>query len=435
MNRRPQTRPVPGARLALICLAPVVGACGGGPSAGGDALEDAGSQLFEMASQSADVTLTGARRILAPEVTDAAYLGRVGGALRYRDVEAISELEEGMVVSLGNQGVRRIEAIERSEGELVLRTSAATLNELIEDGTLEWGGRVTFRQLPAEASLLPRISLWGRPLAVTQASSTEVKYEGTLKGYKVKFELKAAGSRLDVSITGEAATNIGGKTSWSAIGWISDFTTNGVVSYEDARLDRYGTSVEEMEGELEVKFVAIDLGVTETNFVVPAKITIPFLIYNIPASIGIGASVTVKPQFHAHGSAQASFKAEYRTSTGFEFAEGGWEFTGGLARKNLSLTDETVSASPMVIGMGLQIDFPLMEFTIGGFGATAVLALVNKTNIHSFYDPALNHGGPPEQSGGIDLRGLMQARLKFLGAEVTQTEELWNEELNLELDR
>lgn len=415
--------------FAVTCLA-----CGGdrGSVPGGGSLDEAGSQLFEMESQSGDATLTDEGRILSPEVTDAAYVDRDGGVIRYRDVDEIADLEEGMVVSLGNQGLRRVDAFERSGDEIVLSTSPATLDQLIEDGTIEWSGRVTWRQMPEQAGLLPRISLGRSPMAVTQATSTEVKYQGTLQGYKVTFELKAAGTRLDVKISGEKATAIGGKASFTAEGWISDFTVGGGVTYESRNLEEYETSVDELEGELEVKFAAIDLGQSEAKFVVPAKITVPFRIYGIPADIGIGASITVKPQFHAHGSSQASFKAEYATGTGLRFANGGWTFQGGLVRKSLSITDETVSASPLVIGMGLQIDFPLMELRLGG--GAAVLSLVNKTNIHSFYDPALNHAGPPEQSGGIDLKGLVQAKLGFFGVEVTETRELWNEELNLELD-
>lgn len=421
-----------GAFVACL-LAMTHAACGGdGDSApGGGSLAEASSQLFQMESQSGDARLTEEGRILSPDVTDPAYLGRDGGIIRYRTVDAISDLEEGMVVSLGNQGLRRIDAIQSSGGEIVLETSPATLDQLIEDGTIDWSGRVTWRQMPAEASLLPRISLGGSRMSVAQATSTEVKYEGTIQGYKVTFELKAAGTRLDVKISGEKARAIG-KASFTAEGWISDFTVSGGVSYESRTLEEYETSVDELAGELEVKFAAIDAGQTETKFVVPAKISVPFLIYGIPADIGIGASITLKPQFHAHGSSQASFKAEYASSTGLRFADGGWTFQGGLVRKSLSITDETVSASPLVIGMGLQIDFPLIELRIAR--GVAVLSLVNKTNIHSFYDPALNHAGPPEQSGGIDLKGLVQAKLAFLGLEVTETRELWNEELNLELD-
>jgi hypothetical protein len=136
---------------------------------------------------------------------------------------------------------------------------------------------------------------------------------------------------------------------------------------------------------------------------------------------------------HAHGSSQASFKVSYGGRTGISYQSGGVTMTGGLFQKDFSLTDETVSASTLAVGMGLQIDFPLMELSIAG--GTAVLSFVNKTNIHSFYDPALNHAGPPEQSGGIDLKGLAQVKLGILGVEITETKELWNEELNLKVDR
>lgn len=429
MSRDLRTSPT-NALILLIVLS--IAGCGGG---GGSAdLAESGSQLFEMESQSGDATLTPDGRIIAPEVTDGAYVGRDGGTIRYRDdADEISGLEPGMVVSLGNQGLRRIDGVDRAGGEIVLQTSPATLNELIEDGTIDWSGRVSFRQIPTQASLLPRVWLGDRSLSLTQATKTEVKYEGTLRGYKVKLDLKAAGDRLDVSISGEKANATIGKSSFSAKGWISDFGVDGAVTYESSELEEFRSDMNELAGEMEVKFAAIDLGANEVKFVVPAKISIPFRLYGIPASIGIGASITVKPQFHAGGSSQASFKAEYWSNSGVQFKNGGWTFTGGLARKELTLTDETISASPMVIGMGLQIDFPLMEFGIGG--GTAVVSFVNKTNIHSFYDPALNHNGPPEQSGGIDLKGLVQAKLGFFGVSVTETHELWDEELNLELDR
>ena len=413
----------------FVLAAVLVSACGGGTAGG---VGDSGSQLFEMQSQSGDATLTDDGLIIPPEVTDDAYVGRDGGTIRYRDdADEISGLEPGMVVSLGNQGVRRIDGVDRSGGEVILDTSPATLNELISDGSIEWGGRVTFRDMPAEASLLPIVSLGGSSLHATQATSTEVKYEGTLQGYKVKFTLKAAGDRLDVTITGERAATVG-KSSFSAKGWIRDFDVNGGVQYASSELEEFRSEVDQLQGEMEVKFAAIDLGSTETKFVVPAKITIPFRIYGIPANIGIGASITVKPQFHAGGSSQASFKAEYFSTSGVQFRNGGWTFTGGLARKEFTLTDETISASPMVIGMGLQVDFPLMEIGLGG--GNAVMSFVNKTNVHSFYDPALNHNGPPEQSGGIDIKGLVQAKLAFLGLSLTETRELYDEELTLELD-
>ena len=137
MIRRTVHRPYMHATTACVVFAVSLAGCSGGGSSSDDVpVGELGSQLFEMESHRADVTLTEGSRALAPEVVDAAYLGRDGGLLRFRDdAEEISELETGMVVSLGSRGIRRIDGIERSGDELLLRTSPATMDQLIEETT------------------------------------------------------------------------------------------------------------------------------------------------------------------------------------------------------------------------------------------------------------------------------------------------------------
>lgn len=410
----------------LVALVPV--ACDGG--SGGPAEGPA----VEVVEERADVTL-GERSVVIPPATfDEGLIARPeDGVYRFRaGMDEVEGLERGSVVLLGGEAVRRIDSVDRVDEELVLRTSPATLAELIRDGTIEWEADLDFRAGVAGASVLPRVSVAGRELAPAAASDGSVSYSGEIRGFDVELELEPAGDRLNVSLEGTRRLGGGARTGFTAEGWITNFVQRGRMEFSDHRLEDYGYSADGMEGEMELTFAAVDVGQESVSFVVPAKISLPFRVWMIPAEIGIGTSVTVKPQFHAHGSSEASLKVTYDSRHGMELEGGSVTAEGQLLDKKFEITDETVSASAAPVGMGLQVDFPLME--LGILRGTVVTSFAAQTNVYSFYDPSIMAAGEPEQSGGIEFKGLVQAKLSALGLELTETHELWSERMDETLD-
>jgi hypothetical protein len=365
-------------------------------------------------------------------------LGRSEDGITFRfaaATEAVRQLVPGQVVIFASTALRRVTAVSDTGAEIVVDTEPATLADAVRRGTFGWTYGVAWDQV-GPAALADAVPLAGRSVAAARRAGFTPQailatYSGNLLGWDVEFGLGPGPGRLDITLTASrslAGTKVAGV---SGTGWISGFTDEVLLTYEESTPQRMTRNVIGLEGEMELEWHAFkpnDQGLTEiAQFTLPVKLPITFLVGPVPVTISVGASLQVVPELRVDGaSSGGKFKVTFRSDQGFSIDDAVQSPSGTLHAHTAAQTGETGSAGWGVVGFGLGVEFPRLSVSL--FGDTAMAFVTLKTYTASLFTPGttLTNDIPPCQQAFTDLFAAAGWELAPLGWKLGgDTVELW----------
>ncbi len=423
-----------GALLLVVALGSLI-ACGGGDDTetGGDGGETPRSDGTSTAGGDATtgaLTTTraggdnetsgefdlapGARTVPASAVNDS--LKDVSDGVYRLDGDAdLDGVEVGSVVLFEEHSLVRVLAMSEDGGDTLLTTEPAPLSEYIVDGEVGWDYEIDFgdSQTRSWTDGLG-VALGPYQLRPTDRSETALKYSGEVGSISVEVEIAPAGDRLELNLKG--SKNAAGQGLLvEADGWVGGFRSTGNIQYSGGELTQFNYENDDLQGELEIKFVATRLGQQPEIFRLPLRLDIPFVVYGIPMKLGLGANLSVTPELTGESSSEVAFKVTYSGSQGFGWSQTSARALGGLDNQALDLvTGDTAGFGP--VGLGVTLAFPVMQLSI--LHGTVVPSMVIDTHVAGFYSP-----DPACQSALVRLRGVVGVSLGVLGLELASAQE------------
>jgi hypothetical protein len=384
-----------------------------------------GETKVETTVESDTVTYTDSETLVSESIAN--RIDKVEpGKLTFDGNVNVSSLPVGKPLLFPNKAVRRIREVKREGGKTVIYTDPANLNEVIKDADLKWNQGFNFSKMSVSDLEKIRPMFGGVALAQTGGDGSSLHFEGEIEGWDIEVDLSpnSAQGRLDLTI--EATKGGQARSRIFAEGYISNFVSQGSLSYADSELQQFGYQEQGLNGRLHVIFAAVDLGSDTPLFNIPAEISIPYNVGPIFIQAKLKANVRVVPEVHGLASSQADVTVTYSADRGFSFEGGRVTPVGQLDDQNIAITGETVSAGTIAVGMGVGIEFPRIELAIMGETVVPYMSLDNYT--YTVYTP-----DPPCQEGGMRQRAVIGLTAGFLGYSYSQESEIWKREQITEL--
>lgn len=401
-----------------------------------------------------DVTYTDETRVIEPSEAEAQHVSTSedGRTFRFRPTDSLRGLEPGNVAIFGGIGFGRVSAVREEGDELVIDTAEATLGEAIQDGEIGWTLPVRWDQLPAAsyreagetiATAFAEQAAGDIVLAMAVDAPTPdpeitladngltegLTYSGKVQGFDVTVSLNPTAERLNIDLKASHALPGGTKMEATVTGWVSGFTQETFLRYEDSTPTQLTSQALGVESELFLEWHAAKLGeaLTEvSSFKLPVSLPIPFLIGPIPVVIKVGANLQVVPELSVpDASSGGSYQVKYRSDQGLEVSGGSSSALGKLIESDIGVAGETVSAGWGVVAFALGVEFPRLELSF--FGTVSVFITLKTYSTSQFTQgTTLSSDVPPCQMGTTSLAAYAGYALKLLGFTIGEkTEELW----------
>lgn len=410
---------------AAVCAILLAGGCGGGDGSppaegnGGPAVITETTFEVNYAKDAVVVSEDVAARIERIEDDRLVFDG---------EIRQVRELPKGKPVLFEGKTLRTITDVREEGGKLVALTEPATLNELIEEGTIAWTQDFRWDAVFAahRGSGTGGIQAWFFDRALAQDGADIGSFKGEIAGWDVSLALRpdSAGERLNIELVA-GKPNIGAVR---ASGHISRFTAEGEIVYDDGDLRLFSYTERGLEGEIEIQFAGVEVGTAIRTMDIPFSVHFPFRVGPIPVGVKLEVKLRVVPENIPGTSSQGHFRVRFRTDRGFTFEPGsGVRSVGAPTEYEEEVAGETVSAGFVPTAMGAGLEFPRMALEV--LGETVVPYLAIDTYAWSLYIPF-----PACQQGGLRMRAIAGLSLGFFGFSWERETELWKRERIWELE-
>jgi hypothetical protein len=337
------------------------------------------------------------------------YDQKTGNYVFTDDAKTVEGLKPGTVVLFEGHSLRRIKSV-KSEGDKILVSSEfAKLTDYYKDAkisysapinwnastadsyTMKIGQPIVTMASPALAMVNPQLEGDGNdPISPEGDEGIHVRYEETIKGWKVGFNLTPeAGGKLKIKLSAEK----GNVCSIVAEGFISSFTSNAQINISNGETQQFSYRNDGMQGEMEVKFAAVGLGSDIAILEIPAKLERTILVNGfIPVTLRLKANLKIYPEVAPGSSSQVSIKLNYNSDLGFSYETGHVNTFADVTGDTAEQTGDSNTATAGIAGMGVGVEFPRME--IGIFGNTIVPYLLLNTHTSSYLSTGLLDNRP-----------------------------------------
>jgi hypothetical protein len=349
----------------------------------------------------------------------------------------VAALKPGQIVIFSGLALGQVAKVSTANNEIVVQTSAATLDQAIQAGTIGVGYHINWLNLPAATYAAMRAGPAGSELHLASfsgfgtdglplrdaATPPVISFTGKVQGWDVTLKLTPTGEQLNIDVTGKRVEGsvqvlVSGK------GFISNFTQETFVTYEQSKLGEALVKSTGLSGEMEVKWAtAAPSGgfTTIVSLQIPLELPIPLRVGPIPIELKLKTIVQIVPQLDVdQASSGGSWKATYRSDQGFEWHNTSVDVLGSLQSALMNSSGETVSAGFGPVGFGLGIEFPRVEVSV--FKAVSAFITI-KT-----YGTSIFLTEPPCQKGDLTLTAIAGFDFKFFGASLgTGQKTLWEQ--------
>ncbi|HYA45905.1 MAG TPA: hypothetical protein VED59_09865, partial [Acidimicrobiales bacterium] len=347
-------------------------------------------------------------------------------------VGPLARLRSGSVMVLEGVAVRKVTGVTKAPPGLVVTTSPAAITDLVTSGTISWDAPIDFADASAvqgpgvqtEGAVLPA------PAAGYQTAAAALQFHRspkaafigiggkgvTLKGkagsYSYSLSFKQQGRAASLSITLSKSSPV--EVSATASGTLQNFTTEGAINVQKARVGKADVSMNGLSGDFTLSYelkplTAFGLGAAGGfKLTIPAEITVPFAIPApppvgaIPMFLGLKTAFFVSVGFsNKNQSIKGSYTVHYDGDAGFSVSKAGATTGSGIIKGIGQVILDQANAimnGPITLVLGAQI--PQIELGLGGEGL----------NIAGFVDlvadTAIKVGGGFGGSTGCDARDL-----------------------------
>jgi hypothetical protein len=258
-----------------------------------------------------------------------------------------------------------------------------------------------------------------------------VKWSGTIQGFETELSLTpTAEGRLDMSLSAKRKLPLGTSVAASAKGWISNFTQETLLTYEQSQGGEASSRTIGLHGEVNMEWHAAKLGeaLTEiTSFKLPVALPIPFFVGPIPVVLKLQAVLQIVPELSVDdASSGGNYKLTFSSDQGIEISGSSQTPFSDVKSVDIGVAGETVSAGWGPVGFALGIEFPRFEISV--FGTTSAFITL-KSYSSSQWTPGttLTNDIPPCQMGTSSLAAYAGYSVAVLGFTLAESEpkELW----------
>lgn len=310
--------------------------------------------------------------------------------------DEVEDLEVGKVVLFETHSLRKITAVKKEGGKIIVESEYARLTDYFKEASISYSAPVSWDKKGIAAT---KVTL-GQPIAVMANPSllllqdieneTSISLEREIRGWKVGFELQPeSGGKLNITLSAEKERIC----SIKAEGFISSFTSNATIEIGNGETQEFSYNNDGLEGEVELKFAAVGLGSEIAILEIPATIERTILVQGIiPVTLRLKANLKIYPEVAAGSSSQASMKLTYNSNLGFSYGNGSMSTTGGVSNDTAEQTGDSNTATAGIAGMGVGVEFP--RFEIGILGNTVVPYLLLNTHASSYLSTGLLDNRP-----------------------------------------
>lgn len=399
--------------------------------------DDAGTGIYE-------VTLAPDARLLPAPTVQQSLIEVSTDRSRFRFSDSDTEvktLQVGQVVVVAGQAVRRISAINRSPGEIVLDTGPASLNEAIRDGRIGWQRPVNFASMPdlvldddADPSFtIQTVSGSSKLAGQSQSNTKKFKVAGNLQGWDISAEFEPTAERLNVDLRGTYAMGGVRVASVHGKGWVSNFAQQADIGFAGGQTTHAVFENLGLKGEMNIEWHAFkpegNVFTDVFKLRIPVAIPIPVSAGPIPFVIKLKAAMRIVPELRFDlASSGGSLKVTFDSDAGISLSEEKAQVLGQLIGHDVQITGETVSAAlSLTTGMGCGIEFPSIEIGLPGELATANITV--DSYAYSLYRAGLLSGETSCQCAGLNLKATTGYELSLLGLlSYSDSTEIWRTE-------
>lgn len=330
----------------------------------------------------------------------------------------VAKLQPGSFTFFRNHSVRKIVSVEKRGGKIVVQTEKCKFTDVFSDAHLHFKEHYDWKD--NSTALLEKFHVSFGNMAIAQGGagniSQNLSWEGNLANYKIKITLEPEGGRklnYEINMKRESKANITFK------GYISDYDNETELQVSNSELQMFRSQNQNLHGEVEVKFAAVELGEDGELINIPwTMFERPILIGGIPFVFKTKANVKVFPYIGEGASSQGNFKFTFDSNIGFRYAGNAVSAEGDVASNTMNIIGETLSASMMGNGIGMGVEFP--RFEIASLGEIVVPYFLMNTAVNTQVDTYA-----PCQQGNMRCKLVAGVDVNFFGASYALENELW----------
>jgi hypothetical protein len=434
--------------LSLIFVGIIAGACGGAPPqvTGSPGTTSQASTIYQVTynegTSVVEATDFEAAVLASPDPSPAT--GETDGTYRFRPTDWANSLKPGQVVIFANHALVKVTSAENTGNEVVVHTERAALNEAIRDGQVSWSYPVDWNNLPAQSydqMKLELARLSNQPMAMSGAGiegagggvaevTKGVDWSGNIQGFDMGLKLTPTPDQLNMELTAKKTLPGGTSVAASAKGWISNFTQETFLTYEQSQGGSATSKTIGLHGEVNVEWHAARLGEALTDvasFKLPVALPIPFTVGPIPVVLKLMATLQIVPELSVdQASSGGAYKLAFSTDQGINISGSSQTPFSDVKSVDIGVNGETVSAGFGVVAFALGIEFPRFEISV--FGTTSAFITL-KSYSSSQWTPGttLTNDIPPCQMGTSSLAAYAGYSVAILGFKLAGSDpiELW----------
>lgn len=340
------------------------------------------------------------------------------------DADELANLPRGSFVFFRNHSVRKIISTEKKDGRIILKTAKCKFTDVFSDAHLHFKEHYDWKD--NSNALLQNLGFsFGQVAYAQDPISQSLSWEGELRGYKVKVSIKPEGGRklnFDINVRKQTKANI------TFTGFISDFDNETEITVANSELQLFRSQNQNLHGEVEVKFAAVELGDDGEMLNIPwTMFERPILVAGIPFVFKVKSNVKVFPAIPAGASSQGHLKFSYNSSTGFRYEGRRVNPEGNVTGQTFEILGETLSAGTIGAGIGMGVEFP--RFEIASLGEIIVPYFLMNTYLDTQLDTYR-----PCQMGNMKGKLVAGLSLSFFGASYNAEKEIWKASKRWERD-
>jgi hypothetical protein len=325
-------------------------------------------------------------------------------------------LKKGDIILLHGKALGKVERVTTQGSNIVVEAVHADLNELIEDGTIEWTTYCDFHpDMELEAMVGDEVFA-----PKTRAGKT-VKFDFEYGGYKYSISMEMNNDKGKVKIEMTKPLGPGLAAKFAAEGEVSAFYSQNKIEFKNRELQHYGHANKNLQGDITLSATVAGSGNAALDYK-PAVILgkYAFMVGPIPTVITLKMQILLNAVVPLDGSARLETRFKYNSETGFSYDGTDVKTKGRIG--DYSLEDKAIdTGASSAIAVNFGIGFPRIE--VGIFGNLVVPWIQTAFLING--DFTFN---PVCRRAKASFIGGCGYNLSFLGFKHSATQNLWQQD-------
>lgn len=330
----------------------------------------------------------------------------------------------GRVVLLEGLTFKRVQAVANDGSQIIVATEDAAITDLYSDADIAWSVPIHFQEIQSQraraksaaavrqrfdlASLLEQIE----PRVYAAPDENTENGDGDDDGWKYHFEHKFTPDRLDFTIQLNRSGTVADVTEMdvqiTGKGYVQNFESSLSMAINGGKMNQFGFSNKNVNGAVDFDWTAgvpgtppKDMG--EERIKLPAIMSVPFLVGEVPFTLEIGEALLFHPGFSAKLEiAKGSFHVDYNGVTGLKVTSNEGDSSGqdtSQATADTAIQSSTASSPLAAFGVVIALAMPRFELKTGAEEllnevpasiADTAAALLDKTTIGHYIKKQVN---------------------------------------------